>query len=212
MPTSQHREHTQSSRRRLVPFRSSKIRSFFLSLQYRKHTSKHTSVHNYVHYYGMIVSVAALLSEARSTRGNVSTNPWARWGPAATDIFPLNVNGAVGYWPAHPAGPFWIMENVPLVIRNYDVLRKWRIQATDENASSISRPTVSSTKIFGLHWMAGEVETWLPYRDVVATGDRHRLQHCTTAIIDREWLVGIWIWHRIVCGFKSFIVEVLWPI
>jgi hypothetical protein len=93
------------------------------------------------------------------------------------------------------------MKNVPLVIRDYDVLRKWRIQATEENASSISRPTVSSTKIFGLHWMAHKVETWLPYRDVVATGDRQRLQHYTTAIIDREWLVGIWIWHRTVCGF-----------
>jgi len=183
--TSQNENHRQSSRRRLIPFRSSRIATLFFSLKY--------GMFNSTRGYGMIVSVANLLSAARSSCGDASTIPWTRWGPPATHIFPLRENGHPGYSLARPAGPFWIMENLPLVIRDYNLLRKWQTQSTTENASSLSRPTVAPTKVIGQHWVDGEVETHLPYHDVVAIGDRHRLMYCSDAIVDREWLVGVWL-------------------
>ena len=186
--------NSQPSRGRLIPFRSSRIATLFFSLKY--------GMFNATRGYGMIVSVAALLSAARSSHGDVSTIPWTRWGPPATHIFPLRENGHPGYSLARPAGPFWIMENMPLVIRDYNLLRKWRIQSTTENASSPSRLTVAPTKVIGQHWVDGEVETHLPYHDVVAIGDRHRLMSCSNAVVDREWLVGVWrlvsMWFMIV--------------
>ena len=183
--TSQNENHRQSSRGRLIPFRSSRIATLFFSLKY--------GMFNATRGYGMIVSVANLLSAARSSCGNVSTIPWTGWGPPATHIFPLRENGHPGYSSARPAGPFWIMENLPLVIRDYNLLRKWQTQSTTENASSFSKPTVTPTKVIGQHWVNGEVETHLPYHDVVAIGDRHRLMYCSDAIVDREWLVGVWL-------------------
>ena len=183
--TSKNEGHGESSRAHLIPFRSSRIATLFLSLKY--------GMFNSARGYGMIVSVAALLSAARSSCGNVNAIPWTRWGPPATHIFPLKEYGRPGYSLARPAGPFWIMENMPLVIRDYNLLRKWRTRSTIENASSLLRPTVAPTKVIGQHWVHGEVETHLPYRDVVAIGDRHRLMHCSNAVVDREWLVGVWI-------------------
>ena len=182
--TSRNEDNSQPSRGRLIPFRSSRIATLFFSLKY--------GMFNSTRGYGMIVSVAALLSAARSSHGDVSTIPWTRWGPPATHIFPLRENGHLGYSLARPAGPFWIMENVPLVMRDYNLLSKWRIQSTTENASSLSRLTVAPTKVIGQHWVDGGVETHLPYRDVVAIGDRHRLMSCSDAVVDREWLVGVW--------------------
>ena len=196
--TSKDEDHRQPSREHHIPFRSSRVATLFLALKY--------GTCNSACGYGMIVSVAALLSAARSSSDNVSAIPWARWGPPATHIFPLRENGRPGYSLARPAGPFWIMEDMPLVIRDYNLMRKWRSQSTTENASSLSRPTVAPTKVIGQHWVDGEVETHLPYRNVVATGDRHRLMHCSNAVVDREWLVGVWIrvsmWSLIVhsCG------------
>ena len=192
--TSKNEGHRQSSRGHLIPFRSSRVATLFLTLKY--------GMFNSARGYGMIVSVAALLSAARSGCDDISAIPWTRWGPPATHIFPLRENGRPGYSLARPAGPFWIMENMPLVIRDYNLLRKWRTQSTAGDASSLSRPTVAPTKVIGQHWVDGEVETHLPYRNVVAIGDRHRLMHCSNAVVDREWLVGVWIlvsmWFLIV--------------
>ena len=165
-----------SSRQRLVPFRSCKIGTLFLSLNYNIFESEHT--------YGMIVSVAALLSAARSYCGDVHTIPWERWGPSATHIFPIGTRRMR----MAPAGPFWIMQDTPhrLVIQDYDWLRNWH----GENASSLSRPVVTA-KAIGHHWVAGEVETHLPHRDVVIIEDRDQSTYGTKSLIDREWLVGI---------------------
>jgi hypothetical protein len=99
------------------------------------------------------------------------------------------------------------MENVPLMIRDYNLILKRRIQTVVEKALFFSGPTVLPMKVIGHHWFAEEVETCLPYRDVVTIGDRQRLKHCRKAIIDREWFVGIWIWHRPVCGFSFLVLE-----
>ena len=92
------------------------------------------------------------------------------------------------------AGPFWIMENTPLrlVIRDYDWLRNWHMmQATVENVSSLSRPAVTATaKAISQHWVTGEVETYLPHRDVVIIENRDQSTYGARSLMDREWLVG----------------------
>jgi len=185
--TSRNQDFPSSSRRHLVPFRSCKIRTLSLSLDYKLSDSTHR--------YGMIVSVSTLLSAARSYCGDVRTIPWVGWGPAATHIFPfgLDAHGSPRYEMAIPAGPFWVMEDteLKLVIQDYDCLRKWQMQATDEDTSSLSRPTVTAAKAIGQHWAAGEVETHLPHRDVITIESRDESMYGTMALIDREWFVGI---------------------
>ena len=181
VPTSLHQDYAQSSRHRLVPFRSCRVGTLFFSVDYNPlHSSS-------AQRYGMIVNIAALLSAARSDRQRVRTIPWSRWGPAATRIFPFHCGLAC------PAGPFWIMEDTPraLIIQDYDLQGKWRIQATTEDASSVSRPTVIPTKAIGQHWGAGKVKTHLPYRDVVTIDSRRRPMHGTSTLIDREWFIRI---------------------
>ena len=187
--TSRNQKVSPSSRRRLVPFQSCKIGTLFLSLDYNY------TLLDPVHTYGMIASVAALLSAARSYCGDVRTIPWAGWGPSATHI--VSFGWSTHRIPRHkmttPAGPFWIMEDTQLrlVIQDYDWLRKWQMQATFENTSSLSRPTVTAAKAIGEHWVAGEVETHLPHRDVVAIESRDQSMYGTKALIDREWFIGI---------------------
>ena len=77
-----------------------------------------------------------------------------------------------------------------LVIQDYDWLRNWHMQATVENTSSLSRPLVTAAKEIGQYWMAGEVETHLPHRDVVIIENRDQSTYGTMSLIDREWLVG----------------------
>jgi hypothetical protein len=189
VPTSPYQHHSQSSRRRLVPFRSCRVGTLFLSVDYNPldSSSKQRS--------GMIVNIAALLSAARSgsDRHRVRTIPWARWGPAATRVFPLRADGPFHCGLACPAGPFWIMEDTPrtLVVQDYDFQGKWRIQATTENISSVSGSTTKPTKAIGQHWVAGKVKTHLPYRDVLAIDTRWRPMYGTSTLIDREWFIRI---------------------
>lgn len=150
----------------------------------------------------MVVSVATLLSAARSYCGDARTIPWVGWGPSATHIFPFGLSA--DEIPQHkmptPAGPFWIMGDTQgrFVIQDYDCLRKWQMQATVENTSSLSRPTVTAAKEIGQHWVAGEVETCLPHRDVVAIESRDQSMYGTKALVDREWFIrisrGVRIW------------------
>ena len=182
--TLQNQTFSPSSRQRLGPFRSRKIGTLLLSLHYNDTQDG----------YGMIVNVAALLSAARSYCGDVRTIPWVIWGPSATHIFPLwlNPDGTPRQTSITPAGPFWIMQDTPLrlVIQDYDWLRNWHMQATVENTSSLSRPSVTAAKTIGQHWMAGEAETHLPHRDVVIIENRDQSTYGTRSLIDREWLVG----------------------
>jgi len=181
VPTSPYQDYTQSSRQRLVPFRSCRVGTLFFSVDYNPlHSSS-------AQRYGMIVNIAALLSAARLDHQRVRTIPWSKWGPTATRVFPFHCGVAC------PAGPFWIMEDTPrtLIIQDYDLQGKLRIQATAENVSSVSRPTAMPTKAFGQHWGAGKVNTHLPYRDVVAIDSRRRPMYGTSTLIDREWFLRV---------------------
>ena len=184
--TLQNQMFSSSSRRRLGPFQSCKIGTLLLSLTYTPFNTQHR--------YGMVVNVAALLLAARSYCGDVRTIPWVIWGPPATHIFPLwlNPDGTPRQIRIIPAGPFWIMQDTQLrlVIQDYDWLRNRYMQATVENTSSLSRPSVTAAKAIGQHWMAGEIETYLPHRDVVIIENRDQSTYGTRSLMDREWLVG----------------------
>ena len=190
--TSRNQDFSPSSRRRLVPFRSCKIGSLHLPL-----SCMHAPLGDPVYAYGIIVSVAALLSVARSYYGDVRTIPWVGWGPSATHIFPFgwSVDKPIRRRMTTPAGPFWIMEDTQLglVIQDYDWLRNRQMQATVENTSSLSRPTVTTAKEIGRHWVAGAVETHLPHRDVVTIESRDWFmsRYDPKVLIDREWFIRI---------------------
>jgi len=186
-PTSRYQEYTQPSRQRIVPFRSCRIGTLFFSVDYNPFNPSSAQ------RYRMIVNIAALLSAVRSDRLRVRTIPWTSWGPAATRVFPLRADGRFRCGLPCPAGPFWVMEDTPreLVIQDFDLQGKWRIQATTESASSVSRRTVITTKVIAQHWGAGKVKTHLPYRDVVTTDGRWRPMYGTSTLIDREWFIRI---------------------
>jgi len=132
----------------------------------------------------MIISVAALLSVVDSDMRDVAaTVPWTDWGPSGTRIFEATL--------LKPAGPFWITGLFPLVVRDYDLLRTRYAQSTAEDASSLQSlsPVLSSTQVIGHQWVAGKVETRLPYRDVVANDLDFR--QFSWIMADREWIVGI---------------------
>lgn len=187
VPTSRHQDYPQSSRQRLVPFRSCRIGTLFFSVDYTPFNS------SFAQSYGMIVNIAALLSAVRSDPPRVRTIPWERWGPAATRVFPLRGDGRFRCGLPCPAGPFWIMEDSlrELVIQDFDLQGKWQIQATTESASSVSRRTVIPTKVVAQHWGGGKVKTHLPYRDVVTIDSRWRPMYGTSTLIDREWFIRI---------------------
>ena len=99
--TSRNQEFLPSSRRHLAPFRSCKIRTLFLDVDYTLSDSARR--------YGMIVSVSAFLSAARSYCGDVRTIPWVGWGPAATHIFPFESSAQLPrYKTVTSAGPLWV--------------------------------------------------------------------------------------------------------
>jgi hypothetical protein len=179
VPTSKHHAQSSSSRKHRVPFYSSTVGTIALLLDYRTyckgvgHPFKCT----------MVISVAAILAVICC---NVRNVPWEDWGPSGTRVFETNL--------LRPAGPFWITNLSPLAVRDYDLLRSTRCthSTTTEGTPppSHSRPPVfSSTEVFGEHWKAGNVETHLPYRDVVANDLDFR--HFPWIMADREWVVGI---------------------
>jgi hypothetical protein len=128
----------------------------------------------------MVISIAAILSVIRSDVRNV---PWKDWGPSGTRMFETTV--------LRPVGPFWITDLSPLVVRDFDLLRtRWTHSTTEDTPSSHPRPPeFASTEVLGDHWEAGNVETHLPYRDIVANDLDFR--HFPWIMADREWVVGI---------------------
>jgi hypothetical protein len=131
----------------------------------------------------MFVSVEALLSIVRSRVRHV---PWARWGPAATRVLPLE-DGIV-----RPAGPFWITSYAPLVVRDYNSLRARSMEKVKKSMPSIPpNPSLGppSTKLFGEHWEGGELNTHLPFREIVA-GDLS-FERVVQVVADREWFIVI---------------------
>ncbi|KAH9161564.1 hypothetical protein EDB89DRAFT_715732 [Lactarius sanguifluus] len=185
IPTSKRQDRTgsQSSRGRPFPFRSYRAGTIGLTLSYRTGDG--------ARQYSMFVSIGALLSAAHSGVRHV---PWADWGPAGTRILPLG-NDIL----PRPAGPFWITNYAPLVVRDYDSLRARYVKKKKTSESSISGPSMPSlgppsTRLLGEHWIDGEVETHLPFRKFVA-GDLP-LKRVVQVVADREWVVVI---SRTVC-------------
>ncbi|KAI0251758.1 hypothetical protein BJV78DRAFT_1208546 [Lactifluus subvellereus] len=183
IPTSEHDAQSQLTRKRIAPFRSSRVGTIGLLLEYEPCTP---SVRERPGCW-MTVSVASLLSAIHPGTSDVPTIPWAAWGPAATRISLYRWGSIL----PRPAGPFWIIDVSPLVVRDYDPLRTRRARSMAEDRSpSPSRPPVfSSTKVLGQHWVAGEVETRLPFRDVVEKNVR--LERYIGFVADREWIIEI---------------------
>ncbi|KAH9019301.1 hypothetical protein EDB83DRAFT_162954 [Lactarius deliciosus] len=184
IPTSKRQDRTgsQSSRGRPFPFRPYRAGTIGLTLNYRTGDGPRQ--------YFMFVSIGALLSAAHSGVRHV---PWVDWGPAGTRILPLG-NGIL----PRTAGPFWITNYMPLVVRDYDSLRARYIKRKKKKTSELSisdpsmpslEPQPPSTRLLGEHWIDGEVKTHLPFRKFVA-GDLP-LKRVVQVVADREWVVVI---------------------
>jgi len=184
VPTGERDARSQSqqhARKRAVPFRSSKVGTIGLFVQHEMQTA---SVRELPSCW-MTVSIAALFSVVCSIETNhVRTVPWAEWGPPATRVLLHTYGGRL----PKPAGPFRITGSSPLVIRDYDRLRTRSTRsATEDASSSLFGPSMfKSTEVFGEHWVAGKVETHLPYRDLVAKDLDY-----VGVVADREWIIGI---------------------
>jgi hypothetical protein len=195
IPTSEHGALSQLRRKRLVPFRSSKVGTMGLLLD---HIPCAVTTRERQRYW-MTICVASLLSTIHSGVKDVRTIPWADWGPAATRI--SRFHRRWGSILPNPAGPFWIMDISPLVVRDYDPLRTRRALSTEEPTSpSCSRQLVlSPTRTSGNCWVAGAVETRLPFRDIVEL--KSRLDPYLGIVADREWIVEILAMVRFFCAF-----------
>jgi len=163
------------SQRRLLPFRSSRNDTVALLLGYHIPARG-----NPPSGYAMLFSVTALLSVVHSGARKMS---WKNWGPLRTRIFPY----PRGVMPT-PAGPFWITSISPLIVCDYDPLRAAHVQSAAEDPSSPSG-VFAPTKVVGKHWVMGQVETRLPYREF-ASRDMHIL-HPAEIVGDREWMIVI---------------------
>ncbi|KAH9025824.1 hypothetical protein EDB84DRAFT_1611945 [Lactarius hengduanensis] len=179
--TLKHHPRSDPVRRRPAPFRSSKVGNIRFSLDYHIHSDN-----VYRDYpYTMVLSVAELLTNIRTDRRNV---PWTDWGPSRTRIFPRPKD----VFPPSPAGPFWISHYSPLTKRDYDFLRAQcspSVTTKSSSSPSLSTPVFSTSKVEGEQWVAGAVETSLPYRDYIIPN--LHFNSSQQVVADREWLVDI---------------------
>ena len=218
------RSQQQLPRKRVVPFRSSKVGTIGLLLEHEMRTASVRVLPS----CWMTVSIPALLSaiyygcssssdssddgvDDHTETTGVRTLYWPDWGPAATRVL-LSSHG--GRQPK-PAGPFWIMSFSPLVIRDYDLLRMRSTRAgtapaeeedkkekenlkegNDKTLSLFGPPVFKSTEVLGEHWVEGKLVTGLPYRDIVAKD-----LYYVGVVADREWIIGISVKVRFFCRF-----------
>lgn len=189
IPTTEHGARSQPTRKRVVPFRSSNVGTIGLLVEHEMRTASVRVLPS----CWMTVSVAALHSAIHSITGHMRSIPWADWGPPATRV----LFNTYGHRLPKPAGPFWITSASPMVIRDYDLLRTRCTWPTAEDASSslFGPPMFESTEVPGEHWVAGKIETRLPYRDLVA-----RNLDYLGIVADREWIIGISVRVRFVLG------------
>jgi len=134
----------------------------------------------------MVIGIAGLLSAIRTGVHNIS---WVNWGPSITHFFRDDLSRPIG----PTVGPFWIAGLSPLTVRDYGLMCMGDIESMAEDMSSWQsrpRPVAFPTKVHGTHWVEKQVETYLPYRDIVAN-DLH-LDYCNgLVLVDREWIVRI---------------------
>jgi hypothetical protein len=218
------RSQQQQQRKRVVPFRSSKVGTIGLLLEHEMRTASVRVLPS----CWMTVSITALLSAiyygcSSSSSGSSSSSSsssssddddteniavltlhWPDWGPAATRVFFSPPGGRL----PKPAGPFWITSFSPLVIRDYDLLRMRSTctaavveeeEEEEDKSSLFGSPVFKSTEVRGEHWVEGKLVTHLPYRDIVAKG-----LYYVGVVADREWIIGISVQVRfffLVLGF-----------
>ena len=167
------RMRSQTSRERPFPFRSYRAGSIGLILKFG-------TVGKRFRKFAMFISVEALLSAVRSRLRHV---PWTRWGPTATRIFPLEDCVVM------PAGPFWITSYAPLVVRDYNSLRARSMEKTMSSIPPNPSLGPPSIKLFGEHWEGGELNTHLPFREIVS--GNLSFERVVQVVADREWFVVI---------------------
>jgi hypothetical protein len=188
IPTSKCYRQSGSSQGCHVSFYSSTVGTIALRLNY---ATTHRNIDPFI--CTMVISVPGLLSAIRPDIHNV---PWEGWGPSSTHLF----QGTL----LLQAGPFWITDCQPLVVRDYDLLRVRYTQsmAKDMPSSSSLRPVVSSTEVRSEYWKAYKIETHLPHHDVVAKNlDFGRFQW---TMADRQRIVGIMDLVRGFCVTYSY--------
>ncbi len=180
--SSEHHARSRSSQRRRLPFRSSRNDTLALRLCYHMPARV---ISDATFGCAMLFSVRTLISVVHSGVRKVS---WENWGPRATRILP----NRFGATPA-PVGPFWITRFLPLTVCDYDPLRATHVQPA---ASQSGLPVFISTKAVSRHWVSGEVETSLPYREFVST--EMAIPHYAEIVGEREWIIVI---TETVCRF-----------
>ena len=183
VPTSKNYARSRSSRASPAHFYSSTVGTITLFLNYTIPRGFYGATYGLPYGYALIIDVEALLDTIRTGVHNV---PWADWGPSSTHLFQR------GLLHLDPAGPSWITEFSPLMLRQYYPRRTRYTQSMPENSSSSSRtgPRVfSSTDVSDKLWGEYRVVTSLPYRDIVVYDIN--LSHVRTILADREWVVGM---------------------
>jgi len=168
VPTSRHYARSRSFPGCHVPFYSSAVGTIGFGLHYST-----------LSMVGIVISVAGLLSVIQT---RVRCMRWVDWGPSITHLFTRNL--------ILTAGPFWITQLSPLVVRDYGIMRAPYAQSTVEDTSSLhSRHQAFSTEVSGLQWKPNDIKTHLPYRELVANDlDFRRFSRVRA---DREWFIGI---------------------
>jgi hypothetical protein len=182
VPTSKDHTRSRPPRRVHIPFYSSRVGTIALLLEYNVSTEGHHGPHRFT----MVISVQTLLSVIRTGIRNV---PWVEWGPSSAHLFESST-------PLKTAGPSWVINLSPLIVRDYGPMRMLYSEPTVETSPLQSQPLVLSTNVHGGHWETKGIETHLPYRDVVANDLDFGHFRCIMA--DREWIIGI---MGVVCRF-----------
>jgi hypothetical protein len=160
---------------RRVPFYSSSISTIALLLDYRKKWERerfHDPTRSTV-----VVSVEGLLSAIRTGAHIV---PWVDWGPSSTYIYQQRT-------PLRPAGPFWITNLSPLVVRQFGLPRMRAAQSITEYTLQTEWQLYCAMASFS-DFRDGSFQTNLPYRDIMANDlNFSRFRHI---VANREWVVG----------------------
>jgi hypothetical protein len=128
----------------------------------------------------MIISVQALLSAIHTDVCNV---PWEDWGPSSTHLFEKRTR-TIRY--LIPVGPFLITNPSSLVVRHYDL---WHTHYTQSTAEDLSLSQSRAPPFISAEAFQPNVETNLPYRDVVM--DEIDLYDRAYIVADREWVVRV---------------------
>jgi hypothetical protein len=189
VPTS--KDYAQRScRERHVPFYSSRVGTIALRLDYRTQWEK-VFIPN---PRTMFVSVEGLLSAIRTGVHNV---PWVDWGPSSTHICQDT--------PPRPAGPFWITDISPLVVRQFGLPHMRVAQSIAEDTSQTGPEVYCSMATLSEEFWDDSIQTNLPYRDIMAND--LNFSHFQLVVANREWVVGI-TWTQ-VRGFYVYVLEPL---